>query len=861
MLNFYLWPERQARLARWFLIAGWLLLITSLLVPGLNPLPLDRPCEGAGYCGGGPGNNLFWNLLLPLVLLSIVISHELWRRICPLSFVSQLFGTLGQQRTEKGLGGKRRLVSVDPNSWLGKHHIQLQWSLLLAGLSVRLLVANSNALALGILCLVALLGALVVGWAYAGKSWCQYFCPLGPVQAVITGPRSLLGAPAHIDAKTRTTQSMCRTLSPKGAEVSACVACSTPCIDIDSERSYWKNLSGKRGLQWAWTSYPGVVLSFYLLIMVTSPDQDHAYAYLHSGAFTFDTRLPALALQPLVSIGPLAIPRLIGIPLALAVGAALSSWLLEYVRSWLEGRLGEGDPVRRRAIATHQTRLLATLLAVNLFFFFKSNVFWFAGKSGERLVEFMVAAITAAWLWRGWWREEATYRRESTSESLRRQLAQLPNLSQVLDNRRLEDLSALEIFTLAKAIPTLGLHQARDIYRGVMEDLLRKGRISRAESLLQLQELRQRLKLEVQDHHTVVRQLSEREPRLLEIDGLQRQREDLRKEAARESALDLMQVAGMEVLEPETLSGAQKERLDQIRLSSGVNPTEWETVLKGLGPESPRQQELLRQRWRHLSRGRELQDLLERQAVIDLLFRPLARALDLRNQSLAEELEPRLRTARLESSEVATRAPARLAEALDLLWNDPDPDTAGWVLMVERSRLPAHVQHRLTHPRVGLTSSPYLDAMCRDGSSDEIAELPVLATCSLFEDLPPAGLLEVAAKAEVREWPQGSVVLKAGEQSDGLGVVLRGEAVVHALGREPIPIGQGKILGEMGVISGDPRSANVIAGREGLQVFWLSTDAFELLLRDSRGFTHGVLRQLVERVGTKESPVFVGSVV
>lgn len=230
------------------------------------------------------------------------------------------------------------------------------------------------------------------------------------------------------------------------------------------------------------------------------------------------------------------------------------------IRSWLEGQLGEGDPV-----PTHRTRLLSTLLAVNLFFFFKSNIFWFAGTPGEHLVEFLVAAITAAWLWRGWWREEDTYRRESTSESLRRQLAKLPNLGQVLDNRRLEDLSALEIFTLAKAIPTLGLHQARDIYRGVMEDLLEA--------------------------------------------------------AARESVHELMQVAGMEILDPDTLSGAQRERLEHIRLSSGVNPTEWETVQKGLGPESPRRLELLR-------------------------------------------------TARLEPPEDPTRAPASLAEALDLLATD-----------------------------------------------------------------------------------------------------------------------------------------------------------------------------------------------
>ncbi|MEA5413677.1 cyclic nucleotide-binding domain-containing protein [Synechococcus sp. BA-132 BA5] len=831
------------------------MLITSLLLPGLNPLPGERPCEGADFCGGGPGNNLFWNLILPLVLLSIVVSHELWRRICPLSFVSQLCGALGLQRTRKGPGGKPHLVSVDPNSWLGKHHLQLQWCLLLAGLSVRLLVANSNGLALALLCLTALLGALVVGWAYAGKSWCQYFCPLGPVQAVITGPRGLLGSPAPMNARTRTTQSMCRTISPEGAEVSACVACSTPCIDIDAERAYWKNLSGKRGLQWAWTSYPGVVLSFYLLILATRPDQVDAYAYLHSGAFSFDTRLPALALQPIVSIGPLSIPRLIGIPLALAAGAALSSWLLEGVRGWLEGRLGEGDPVRRRAIATHRTRLLATVLAVNLFFFFKSNVFWFAGMPGERLIAFAVAAITAAWLWRGWWREEATYRRESTSESLRRQLARLPNLSQVLDNRRLEDLSALEIFTLAKAIPTLGLNQARDIYRGVMEDLLRKGRISRAESLLQLQELRQSLKLEDQDHHAVVRQLAEREPRLLEIDGLQRQRQDLREEVARESLQELMQVAGIEVLNPDTLSDSQRERLDQIRLSSGVNPAEWDSVLKVLGPDSPQLQERLRQRWGQLNRARELQVLLERHALGDPLLRPLARALKIRNQCLAEELEPRRHAVPLESPEDATLAPGSLAEALDLLWNDPDPDTAGWVLMVERTRFPDHVPQRLSHPRTGLAGSAFLEAMRRNGSCDAIAELPVLARCSLFEDLPPAGLLEVAAKGDVREWPQGSMLLKAGDRSEGLGVVIRGEALVQVSGREPIPVGQGKLLGEMGVITGDPRSADVIAGPGGLQLFWLSTEAFELLLHDSRGFTHGLLHQLVERLIAREKPL------
>ncbi len=854
MPNFSLWPERHAHLARWLLITGWLLLIGSLLVPGLNPLPPDRACEGADYCGGGPGNDIFWNRVLPLVLLSIVISHELWRRICPLSFVSQLFAALGRQRMVSSPGGKPRLASVDPNSWLGRHHIQLQWCLLLAGLSLRLLVANSSAPALALLCLSALVGALVVGWAYGGKSWCQYVCPLGPVQAVITGPRGLMGSPAHIGAGTRTTQSMCRTLSPEGAEVSACVACSTPCIDIDAERSYWKHLSGKRGLQWAWTSYPGVVLGFYLLIMATSPDPGSRYWYLHSGAFAFDTRLPALALQPMLAIGPLALPRLLAIPLALAAGAAGSSWIFGQVERRLEKRVGPGDPARARAIATHHTRLLATMAAVNLFFFFKSNVFPFGGATGERLVEFTVAVITAAWLWRSWGREEATYRRESTSESLRRQLARLPDLDKVLEDRRLEDLSPLEIFTLAKAMPTLGLHRAREIYLGVMEDLLRKGRISRAASLLQLQELRQSLHLEDQDHHSVVRRLAEREPHLLEVDGLQRQREDLREEAARESVEELMQVAGMEVLQPEALSPAQRERLDQIRLSSGVDGPEWETVLRAVGPEGPRQQEQLRRRWEQLRRARALQDLLAREAAADALLRPLARALELRNQALAEELRslsgPQLPP---EAEMAAAPLPSgNLEEALDLLWSDPDPDTAAWVLMVERKRGSERVGQRLRDPRPGLGSSPFLEAMRRDERSEDVDELPVLAGSALFEDLPPAGLLQVAEKGELRQWSPGEVVLRAGDASDGSGVVVRGEALVRGPGWGPASVGPGQILGEMGVITGAPRSADVAAGAEGLQVFWLSAEAFAMLLQESRGFTLGVLHQLVERVGSRE---------
>jgi hypothetical protein len=358
----------------------------------------------------------------------------------------------------------------------------------------------------------------------------------------------------------------------------------------------------------------------------------------------------------------------------------------------------------------------------------------------------------------------------------------------------------------------------------------------------------------------VVRELSEAEPRLLKVDGLERQRESLRMDAARESVEELMQMAGMEVLDPSALSAAQRERLEQIRLNSGVDAEQWDGVLQAAGPEGPRQRELLRRRTEQLHRVRVLQAVLAEEAAADPLVRPLARALELRLQALEEGLRWRPGGPCPQDSGDGRQAPAGLDDALDLLWKDPDPDTAGWVLLLERNRCPERLQARLADPRSGLGSSAFLEAMRRDERNDDIAGLPVLASCALFEDLTPAGLLQVAARGEWRQWPPGQTVLRAGDPSDGSGVVIRGQALVRAPGGGLITMGPGQVLGEMGVISGAPRSADVMAGGEGLQLFWLDTAAFESLLQHSRGFTHGVLEQLVERLGSRErsgSPVAV----
>jgi hypothetical protein len=46
-----------------------------------------------------------------------------------------------------------------------------------------------------------------------------------------------------------------------GKVQSACVACQTRCVAINSEHTFRSTRKGQRGLGWAWGSDPGLVLA------------------------------------------------------------------------------------------------------------------------------------------------------------------------------------------------------------------------------------------------------------------------------------------------------------------------------------------------------------------------------------------------------------------------------------------------------------------------------------------------------------------------------------------------------------------------------------------------------------------------
>ena len=133
-------------------------------------------------------------MLIPLFpLFLMVFGHEAWRRICPLSFASQLpryFGLRRQRTTLQRRTGRLEhapaLIARD--SWLHRNAWYVQCGMLFLGLCSRLLFINSDRTAFAVGLLMVIAASIAVGYMWGGKSWCNYFCPANIVQRIYTEP-------------------------------------------------------------------------------------------------------------------------------------------------------------------------------------------------------------------------------------------------------------------------------------------------------------------------------------------------------------------------------------------------------------------------------------------------------------------------------------------------------------------------------------------------------------------------------------------------------------------------------------------------------------------------------------------------
>lgn len=130
--------------------------------------------------------------------------------------------------------------------------------------------------------------------------------------------------------------------------------------------------------------------------------------------------------------------------------------------------------------------------------------------------------------------------------------------------------------------------------------------------------------------------------------------------------------------------------------------------------------------------------------------------------------------------------------------------------------------------------------------------LVVLRNVALFSGLDDLELEKLSKVSGRKRVERGAFVVRAGESTDSLYVLLAGRAKVTNTdedGREIILawLGPGEFFGEMGLIDGSPRSANVVAA-EACELLFLSKEAFQRCLQDNFQVAQKLMKTLVLRL-------------
>lgn len=553
--------ERQMHRVRAALTFGWLLLTASLFYDPISihltdpsstwsPLHLDPSVcvRVQGVCLQEEpfyiGAPFFWGLVVPSSLfVLLVLGHEFWRRICPLSFLSQIPRALGierkRKREDKKTGKIRyEVAKVPPDSWLARNHLYFQLGLFFAGISARILFVNSDRRSLGIFFLLTMVSAIAVGFWYGGKSWCHYFCPMAPVQQVYAEPRGLLNSVAHQGERQGVTQSMCRTVSHDGKELSACVACNSPCLDIDAERHYWNGIKEPQQ-QVLRYGYVGLAVGYFLYYYLYSG----TFEYYFSGAWAHEASQIALLGKPGFYIfgQAIPIPKFAAAPLTIAVfGVAFY-----FLGRFLENRYLAFQRRRHGAFS----RELARHHMFAIFTFFVFNYFYiFAGRNFVRLlptpirfaVPVALGICSALWLYQTWQRKPDLYYREGIASRLRAQLKKLElDLERFLEGRILDDLSADEVYVLAKTLPDFSKDQRLIAYKGLLREAIEEGFvIDGSQGYQRFERLRQELSVTDAEHEGILVQLTQESPEIFDPNRQHSRENLLRIESYRESLIE-----------------------------------------------------------------------------------------------------------------------------------------------------------------------------------------------------------------------------------------------------------------------------------------------------------------------------------
>jgi CRP-like cAMP-binding protein len=928
-------PERKMRYVRTGLLIAWFVLIGSLLWDPLTPLLTMPDNLGSPFhlrsapvmvqgkpLPAGPyamGNQIFWGMVLPLIpIFLMVFGHEAWRRVCPLSYFSQIPHLLGWQRKLKVLnrrsGRVDRALALLPEAWLRRNHHYFQFGFLTLGICSRILFDNSNRIALvGVFALI-LGSALVVGLLYGGKTWCNYFCPISVIQDIYTGPGGLLDSKAHL-TPAPVSQSMCRAPGPTGDQ-SICVGCTTNCPDVDLENSYWRTLDSDKK-RFMYYGFFGLVFAYFTYYFLYSGDWD----YYMSGAWTYESGQLGKLLAPgfYINDTALPIPKAIAAPLYFAICIPIAYWLFAFIETGVARFTIRRGKALSKLKLRHRMLTVCAFLAFNLFYVFSGRPTILLMPSWAiKLIDALIVFVSVTWLIRSLARDPELYSRERLARSLRDQLVRMGFRSEdMLEGRPIDRLSADEVYVLAKTLPNFTAAQKRAAYRAILAEALETGHTKSAESLETLTHLRAELGITETDHHAITEALGVHDPLLLDHEAGRSVEHRVRRENYRRFLVDLAEQAlaagatpAAYLVSPQALTA-----MEPVRTLYGVSDDEHACIVRDITHDETRftatAQNVL-EKIRNLEVVRfslsfdlRPQALLVRHALLlkqkTLIRETVSIVASIAEQHVARSLAQTLHVLLGNEADAAVAEaigglPAEIGDAFREMTDDPvrwsyfdiieasspaddtfrdlgadhDPSVAALALSALAGTDPAVAESMAAELLARIeTPSPevedILSSVRRGARPDIILVMADLLAVDTFVTLDLASLAHIARQSTLVTFAAGDRICRVGESPDSMFVLVTGETEASIDGRHGRHVlGRGKpgaVFGELGVISGHPRAASIEVISPTAEVIAIPRHVIDELLSRDHHATRSILTVVSSYLGDTLAASHQGSAV
>jgi CRP-like cAMP-binding protein len=111
---------------------------------------------------------------------------------------------------------------------------------------------------------------------------------------------------------------------------------------------------------------------------------------------------------------------------------------------------------------------------------------------------------------------------------------------------------------------------------------------------------------------------------------------------------------------------------------------------------------------------------------------------------------------------------------------------------------------------------------------------------SVIEHMTSSQLAGFAIFSLIKEFKQGHHVLVEGDEVDGFYILLSGHLAVGTEGRFISELSEGDVFGELGLLEGGTREANVTVVSVDAEVLFMSTRSFQHLLHTVPAFAWGM---------------------